>query len=109
MANSSSIIRISAKPKKALPVDLIGITYSIKPPKTSLLLAISDHAEKKGETPGALSRDFDTILKLMFSPKKGQYEEIKARLGSADDELDLEHIFESVEAVTEAQTGNPTS
>ena len=101
-------IHITSTPKKALLVDLLGTEYMIKPPKSSLLLAISAHAEST-DKPGALSNDFDNILKLMFSVKKGQFDEIKERLGDPEDELDLDHIFEAVEAVTEGQTKNPTS
>jgi len=102
-------INISAKPTKPVAVTLLGKNYMIKKPKTALLLAISSHSDKSGTDPGAVNRDFDTILKLMFSNKKGQLEEIQARLSADDDDLDLDHIFEAVEAVSEAVSGNPTS
>lgn len=103
---ASPIIRISATPKKSVPVDLLGVTYQIKPPKTSLLLAISKHSSKESNDPGAISRDFETIIKLMFGKNAPA---IQARLEDPDDDLDLDHIFEAVEAVTESGTGNPTS
>ena len=109
MAPTAPIIRISAKPKKSVPVELLGTEYLVKPPKSSLLLAISAHADKKSGEAGALSNDFDNILKLMFSPKKGQLEAIRERLGDPEDDLDLDHIFETVEAITEEKTGNPSS
>ena len=106
MASSSPAIRISAKPKKPVSVNLVGVDYMIKPPKTALLLAISRHSAKENNDPGAISRDFDVILKLMFGK---QAEAVQKRLDDPDDELDFDHIFEAVEAVTEDGTGNPTS
>jgi len=108
MTPAAPIIHISSTPKKAVPVDLLGTTYSIKPPKSSLLLAISNHSAKAGKEQDAegLIRDFDNILKLMFGKN---FQVIKERLGDPTDELDLDHIFEAVEAVTEDKADNPTS
>lgn len=101
-------IRITAQPKKSVQVELLGKVYSIKPPKSAMLLAIGSHIDKTDNV-GALNTDFENILKLMFTNKKGQFEEIKARLADPADDLDLDHIFEVVEALVEEKTGNPTS
>ena len=99
--------RITATPKKRVAVELLGEVYEVKPPKTALLLAISNHSGKKDSNAEDINRDFQTILKLMFTPK--DLERVQERLNSGDDELDLDHIFEVVEAITEDATGDPTS
>lgn len=106
-AASNSTIRITATPKKRVSVELLGIDYMIKPPKSSLLLAISSHAGSDDTDANGVSEDFANILKLMFTP--ADLPKVQARLNSPDDELDLDHIFETVEKLTEAATGNPTS
>jgi hypothetical protein len=101
------VIRITATPKKRVPVDLLGVEYMIKPPKTALLLSISSHGAGSDTEPGAVNRDFQTILKLMFT--KEDVVDIQERLNDPDDDLDLDHIFETVEAIAEeAAGGDPT-
>lgn len=105
--NDQPAIRISAKPKKPVLVELLGINYQIKTPKSALLLAISSHADAKDGEVGAINRDFQTILKLMFTAKDLPL--IQARLNSAEDDLDIDHIFDAVEAITEETNSDPTS
>lgn len=107
--NTPAPILISSKPKKRIPIKFEedGPTYMVKPPKTILLLAIASRSSQKDGDAGDVKTDFDNILKLMFEPK--DLAKIRDRLNSPDDDLDFDQIFETVEAVTEAQTGDPTS
>jgi hypothetical protein len=108
--SSVSPIFVPAKPKSRLPIyfEEGGPTYWIKPPKTSILVAIASRSSTRGEEDaGSVANDFDNILKLMFEPK--DLEKIHDRLASVDDDLDYDQIFDAIDAVTEGQTGNPTS
>lgn len=106
LRGSTPAFVIRATPKKKVLATIVGVDYEVKAPKTALLLAISKHAADKKAEAGAVSRDFDTILKLMFGDV---WEEVAARLEDAEDEIDLDEIFEAVEKLTEEQTGDPTS
>jgi hypothetical protein len=111
MSPSAPVIHISATPKKPVGVDLLGTVYQVKTPKTALLLAISRHSGKKGDKSSGdaekMGRDFDTIIQLMFGAKVAP--QIQERLEDPEDDLDLDHIFEIIDKLTEEATGNPTS
>jgi hypothetical protein len=105
-ASKTPSFTISATPKKTVTAEIVGVSYQVKAPKTALLLAISKHSADKKAEAGAVSRDFETILKLMFGPV---WVDVQARMEDPEDDLDLDHIFEAVEQLTEEKTGNPTS
>jgi hypothetical protein len=108
MARSSSsevAFRVSAKPKKPVTAEIVGEVYTVKAPKSSLLLAISRHSSAKDSDANSINRDLETILKLMFGK---EWVKVQERLDDPEDELDIDHIFESIENLTEAATGNPT-
>lgn len=107
-AASAPAISISATPKKPIAVDVLGTTYMVKPPKSSLLMAIAKHSSSDAakRDPQALQRDLDTIVTIMFGKSA---DAIQKRLADPEDDLDIDHIFEVAEAVTEEATGDPTS
>lgn len=100
-------IVIQAESRAKIPVELVGKTYQVKPPKMSLLAVVAKAASKGAEDASSMVGHIETLTKLMFG-KEGA-KEIMKRLADEEDDLDFSHIMKCAEAVMEEQTGDPTS
>ncbi len=81
-----------------------GKEFLLRKPKTAIVMA----STQRGEDTGAFMQDVRNIIKMMFT--KADAEVINQRLWEdPDDDLDVGDIFQAVQDVTEAATGNPTS
>jgi hypothetical protein len=100
-------IDIQAEPRAKIPVNLVGQTYQVKPPKMSVLAVVAKAAAKGTEDAEAMITHVATLVKLMFG--KDVAPTVLARLEDEDDDLDYLHIMKCAEAVMEEQTGDPTS
>lgn len=106
----SENIDIQAVPRNVLPITLVGKKYNIKPPKASFAIRMAKQAKKFDDDPSLMLETLEGWMSRAFSVKKGDYEAVLARLDDPEDELDVPHIAQLMEAVTEKQMGgNPTT
>lgn len=101
-------LNVKATPVDSIPVTLVGKDYSVKPPKNWLSMRLAVAAKTADDDPAMIMAALEGWLTAALG--KAQGKRVLARLDDADDDLDLEHIMELVESVTEAQAGDrPTS
>lgn len=106
-AMNPNMINITADPREPVPVTLVGMEYSIKPPKAALALKLAVRAKAAENDPGSMMEAVDQWIAIAFG-KVGS-KKIQARLESDEDDLDFPHIMQLMEALVEQTTGNPTS
>lgn len=125
-------IVIDADPRSYIDVRLVGVDYRVYPPKASFSLEMARNAQdlqrkaersqskktKKGNPATRTAQDVDTssalasvkMLEDWVDQAFGdQAKDVHARLADPKDALDLPHIGQLIEAVTEEQTGGPTT
>jgi len=101
-------IPITAKPRRIISVDLVGVRYDVKPPKGALALTLGRAAKKASTDPEQGMRAMMDWLTMAVGSENA--EAIEKRLNDLNDELDFEHIGDLIKAVTEAgANGNPTT
>lgn len=101
-------ITINADAPNLIPVDLVGVHYLVKAPKAVVAIKIGMRAkELQDEDPEELLKLLGEWVSMAFSKKDAAA--VMKRLGDQDDDLDLNHIVQLVEAVIEVGSGNPTS
>jgi len=100
-------IIIEAEPREPFPVSLVGEEYLVTPPKSTIALALAARAKAAGEDPEKVREELDGWVLIAFGKK--QAVKVQARLGDADDDLDLPHIMTLMQKLAEAVTPDPTS
>lgn len=100
-------IEISAEPIKSLSVHLVGKTYNIRVPKTTLLLQMGMAAKVFDKKPEKLIEVTDKFIDGSLS--KSDAKEIHARLEAGDDPLELMHLVGLAAKMFQKVTGNPTT
>lgn len=100
-------IRIEVKPTKRLKLDLGGTLYLVKPPKATLAMVLAKKMSSKGGDLDSMMKALGDWLTIAMGPKEAK--KVLARLDDADDDLDLAHVMELIEKLTERTTGNPTT
>lgn len=100
-------LTISADAQKPITVDLVGVEYELRPPKASLGVAIALRARAAEGEPEEQLAVFNRWLAAAFGKKSAAA--IEKRLADPDDLLDLPHISQLMEKVTEVASGNPTT
>lgn len=106
MANSPRIV-VAAKPRKPIPVELVGTDYVITPPKSTIAIAIAERAKGADNDPAALMAELNNWITIAFG--KTQAKKVIARLNDANDDLDVTDVMELMQKVAEAVTPNPSS
>lgn len=99
-------IVIDAEPVETMDVKLVGVDYKITPPKTSLLMEVTDKMQGKNEE-DVTSEDLYRFVDLMFT--KGDATKVKKRLGDPKDRLDIDHVMTLLDKIMEAVQPNPTT
>lgn len=107
MLTGMATIEITAEPVKSIDVKLVGVEYTIKPPKGSLAIVLAKKMQASQEDPDGLMRALGDWLTVGFG--KAESKAILKRLEDPEDALDLVHIMSLMEKVSEAATGNPTT
>lgn len=126
-------IVIDADPRSYIDVRLVGVDYRVYPPKASFSLEMARNAQdlqrkteraqnkkkaKKGNPATSAAQDVDAssalasvkMLEDWVDQAFGdQAKAVHDRLADPQDALDLPHIGQLIEAVTEEQTGGPTT
>lgn len=114
---------IDAEERKALTVNLVGKSYDIYPPKASLTLMMASKSSALMDKNGKVSKSntmspdkvqaysslIDGWVRATFT-KEG-HEDVMARLNDPADRLDMQHVFQLVEALVERNSVDerPTS
>lgn len=106
---STDLIRIEAEPRPTILVELVGVEYSVSPPKAALALKLSVHSKQAMDSkdPEQMDRAMQEWIATAFDPETA--EKVRARLDDPRDALDMPHIGQLMRAVMEATTGNPTT
>lgn len=99
-------IVIDAEPVETMDVKLVGVDYKIKPPKTSMLMEVTDKMQGKDEE-DVTSEDLYRFVDLMFT--KTDATKVKKRLSDPKDDLDIDHVMKLLDALMEAVQPNPTT
>lgn len=101
-------IVIKASPSKAVDVELVGVTYKVKPPKMAVMAVVAKAASDQGTTDGTskLIAHLEDLVKLMFGKAAAS---VLARLEDPTDLLDYEHITDVAGEIIEVSSGNPTT
>lgn len=99
-------IVIDAEPAETLDVKLVGVDYKITPPKTSLLMQVTDKMQGKEEE-DVTSEDLYRFVDLMFT--KTDSVKVKKRLNDPKDALDIDHVMSLLDKLMEAVQPNPTT
>lgn len=100
-------ISVQADPTEKITADLVGTEYVLTPPKSVFSLKIGQKMQDNDQ-------DADTMLSVMHewltaAMGKKQADAVQKRLDNSTDQLDLSHVMQLIEQVTETQTGDPTS
>lgn len=99
------VIDITAS-DEPITVNLIGKSYIAHPPKTTLAMKLAEGMDGSQDAEFILGR-VEKYLIMTFGSKEGA--KIRKRLDDPEDLLDIPHIMQLMEKLTEVATGNPTS
>lgn len=100
-------IKITAERRESIPVDLVGVSYEVTPPKTALAIKVALQAKKAQDDPDEVMKALDGWIARAFGKK--QAAKITERLYSDEDDLDIDHIMQLMNLLMEESTGTPTS
>lgn len=103
-------ITISAEPRRAIKLTLVGKEYSLKAPKGSSAIVIAKQMAgiKETDDPEKILRGLKDWLTLAVG--RTESTAIMKRLDDPEDDLDLVHLTELMKQVTERTVpGNPTT
>ena len=93
--------------RQDIDVNLVGVEYVIHPPKTVVMLEFSNMIQEVEGNPSKILEVLDTYIDSAFTAEDAQ--EVKERLRDEHDQLDLPHLMNLIEQVTELTTGNPST
>lgn len=99
------MITINAESRKKIAVELVGVKYEVTPPKMALSLAFAKVAQNAQKDPLAMLQLLEDWIKVAFGSKGAS---VLKRLDNPKDDLDIAHITDLIEKISEAQTENPT-
>lgn len=93
--------------REPVAVKLVGVEYEATPPKGIVALKFARSAKESSKDPEKLIEALTEWLHMAFSEEDA--EAIEARLYESHDDLDIVHIVQLIQKMTEMVTGNPTS
>jgi hypothetical protein len=105
MATTQRIV-IEAVPAVNVTVGLVGQEYVIPVPKTTLGLIVAERMQAAKDDPSKLMDELKSWVFSTFGKKQGQ--KVWDRLFDADDPLDIQHISDLLNKLTELGA-NPTT
>lgn len=103
MAQTKRLV-IEAQPATTVTVDLVGKEYVIDAPKTTSGLIVAERMQEAKDDPQLLMVELRNWVDATFGEKQGA--KVWARLFDPKDQLDIPHISELIQQLTEAGT-NP--
>lgn len=100
-------IDIAAEPRSVLPIRLVGVEYSIVPPKNAFTLELASRTTDDDLRTAKATHDL--IYSWIDQAFRDDAPKVRERLADPLDDLDLDHIMLLIQRVVEAQSGNPTT
>ncbi len=100
-------ITIPGKSRKFIDIELVGTEYSVRPPKASVAIFLSQALKDAGENAEKLIEALAKWNHVLFGKEVGS--EVTKRLKSPTDDLDIPDLVELISAVMEESGGNPTT
>jgi hypothetical protein len=92
--------------EEPITVNLVGKPYVARPPKTLLAIKLGKGMEGSSD-PDVILERLGEYLKMTFGEKEAG--KIRKRLEDEDDALDIGHIMQLMEKITELSTKTPTT
>lgn len=101
-------IEIGGGKPSTISINLVGVTYQGRPPKTVALVNMTEQVTKKNAKPADILKFLRQFLGFTFG--KDDAAAIMGRLEDPEDALDIRHINELMEALVERSAAkNPTT
>ena len=100
-------ITIPGKTRKSIDIELVGTEYTVRPPKASVAVFLSQALKDAGEDVEKLLDGLEKWNLVLFGKEIGP--KVTERLKDPDDDLDIPDVVELISAVMEASGGNPTT
>ena len=104
----TSEITIDAQPVGTIVVNLVGVKYNVKPPKTAIAMKFAVQAKVFKDEPEKIMEVMTEWMDKAFG--KAISKKVQKRLENEADDLDIPHVMALMEKIIEVQTeGDPTS
>ena len=100
-------ITIPGKTRKSIDIELVGTAYTVRPPKASVAVFLSQALKDAGEDAEKLLDGLEKWNLVLFGKEIGP--KVTERLKDPDDDLDIPDVVELISAVMEASGENPTT
>ncbi|MBF1139685.1 MAG: hypothetical protein HXL63_01490 [Thermobifida sp.] len=100
-------ITIPGKTRKSIDIELVGTEYTVRPPKASVAVFLSQALKDAGEDAEKLLDGLEKWNLVLFGKEIGP--KVTERLKDPDDDLDIPDVVELISAVMETSGGNPTT
>jgi hypothetical protein len=100
-------ITIPGKTRKSIDIELVGIEYTVRPPKASVAVFLSQALKDAGEDAEKLLDGLEKWNLVLFGKEIGP--KVTERLKDPDDDLDIPDVVELISAVMETSGENPTT
>lgn len=99
-------IVIKGKARKTLTVDLVGVEYKVRVPKSAIALVLAKDMKEAGDDPEALQVAMGRWARVLFGKENGN--KIMKRMTDPEDDVDIDDLGEVIKQIMET-TGNPTT
>lgn len=100
-------ITIPGKTRKSIDIELVGTEYTVRPPKASVAVFLSQALKDAGEDAEKLLDGLEKWNLVLFGKEIGP--KVTERLKDPDDDLDIPDVVELISAAMEASGENPTT
>ncbi len=100
-------ITIPGKTRKSIDIELVGTEYTVRPPKASVAVFLSQALKDAGEDAEKLLDGLEKWNLVLFGKEIGP--KVTERLKDPDDDLDIPDVVELIRAVMETSGENPTT
>lgn len=100
-------ITIPGKTRKSIDIELVGTEYTVRPPKASVAVFLSQALKDAGEDAEKLLDGLEKWNLVLFGKEIGP--KVTERLKDPDDDLDIPDVVELISSVMETSGENPTT
>lgn len=98
-------ITIPGKTRKSITVELVGTEYTVRPPKSSVAIFLSQALKDSDEDAEKIFDGLAKWCRVLFGKETGA--EVIARLKNPADDLDIPDLTDLISAVMEEAGENP--
>lgn len=100
-------ITVDVKPSEPITLALGDKEYIVRPPKSTIAMAMVERFQDAGEDASAIRDEIDRWIGVAFGKKQGA--KVRERLDNPEDDLDLPHIVDAMTKLAEAVTPTPST